>query len=134
MRAPIAATADEASDGDTIRGEGWMNRVRLSDKLLAMVMLATSLLCLARLYLALGGEGLASGGISHAPGEPVFFARLGGLPGGRRDLRVRRPVVHSGRPPCGDRQRRPYDQSCGTSTAAVRSSASPATRARSTPW
>ena len=53
-----------------------MNRVRLSDKLLAIVMLATSLLCFARLYLALSGEDLASGGMSQPLGEPVSFARL----------------------------------------------------------
>ena len=53
-----------------------MNRARLSDKLLAIVMLATSLLCFARLYLALSGEDLASGGMSQPLGEPVSFARL----------------------------------------------------------
>ena len=53
LRAPIAATSDEASDG--IREEGWMNRAGLSDKLLAIVMLATSLFCFARLYPALSG-------------------------------------------------------------------------------
>ena len=53
-----------------------MNRVRLSDKLLAIVMLATSLLCFARLYLALGGDDFASGGMSQPLGEPVSFARL----------------------------------------------------------
>ena len=35
-----------------------MNRARLSDKLLAIVMLATGLLCFARLYFALSGEDL----------------------------------------------------------------------------
>ena len=51
-----------------------MNRARLSDKLLAILMLATSLLCIVRA--AQGGDDLASGGVSQALGEPASLIRM----------------------------------------------------------